>query len=262
MLGTASEARTDFPDLSLSPDGTRAAYAAEEQGSYDIWILDLKRGGRTRFTIASEPDGFPCWTPSGQEIAFGSLRSGNGDIFLQSADGSGETRAVIAGPSMDYPTGWSPDGRTLLFGRIDPKTGNDIWYARRKPDGAFEEPASFLQTSFDERRGQFSPDGRHVVYDSNESGRMEVYVRTFPDGGGRLQISTQGGDFPRWRRDGREVFYLRGDALFAVPVSLQGSRSAGAPVELFRNPGLVTTFNNLGVPVWSKNSRGVAVISE
>jgi Tol biopolymer transport system component len=238
-LWAAASSQSFTRHVGLSPDGTRVAYSAEEQGNDDIWILDLERQVRTRFSFGPEPDLYPKWTPSGKEIAFSSVLAGrNMDVFLQPADGSGEPRAVIAGPLRETATGWSPDGRILLFQRLDPKTGSDLWFTRRTPDGAFEQPAPFLRTAFEERDGKFSPDGRNVAYTSGESGRSEVHIRSFPDGGGKRQISVQGGDFPRWSRDGKEVFYRNGDALFAVPVSLQGSFSAGAAVELFRNPGL------------------------
>jgi hypothetical protein len=132
--------------------------------------------------------------------------------------------------------------KILLFYRIDPKTGYDLWFARRKPDGAFEEPVPFLQNSFSEYEGQFSPDGRYVLYISDESGHTEIYVRSFPDGAGKRQISAQGGDYARWSRTGKEVFYVNGGSLFALPVSPQGSFSDGAAVELFRSPGLQTSF--------------------
>src|SRR5262245_11879662 len=113
-LGTAATIQSYIPDLWLSPDGARLAYVGDEPGQLDVWILDLKRSVRTRFTFDPAPDVFPRWTPSGREIVFASTRTGPVNIFLQSADEDVTPRAVISGPLLNLPTGWSLDGRTLL----------------------------------------------------------------------------------------------------------------------------------------------------
>jgi len=239
-LADTGSPQTDIQYLSLSPDGAQAAYAAAEGGNQDVWIVELAHAVRTRFTFTPEVDRSPTWTPSGREIAFSSQRSDRSDILVQPSDGSGEPKAVVSGPLTQFATGWSPDGMTLLFHRVDPKTGLDLWKVRRKADGTFEQPSVWLQSPFGESRGSFSPDGRYVLYVSNESGRNEVYVRSFPDGGGRRQVSSGGGENPRWRRDGKEIFYVQGDALIAVEVNAAGdSLAIGAATELLRSPGLV-----------------------
>ncbi|MBL8290811.1 MAG: PD40 domain-containing protein, partial [Bryobacterales bacterium] len=231
-LAVAGAPESFLSNVSISPDGTRAAYSATEHGNSDIWIQNLNSPARTRFTFGSDSEFSPCWAPSGKEIAFNS----GGNILLQAADGSGEAKAIVTSPLPEMPLAWSPDGLKLLFLRNDPSTGGDLWFVRRKADGSFGEPVPFLRPVSSEQFGQFSPDGRFVVYGSDESGRREVYVRPFPEGGGKWQISTNGGVYPRWRADGKEIFYLKGNTLYGVPVSVSGSVSVGTAVELFRNP--------------------------
>jgi Tol biopolymer transport system component len=220
--------------VALSPDGTQTAYAANEQGNLDIWVGDLARGVHTRLTSAPGNDMSPEWSPTGQEIAVASERQGNFDVFLQTASGGGEPRPVVVSPFQDFPNAWSPDGMTLLFVRLDQKTGWDLWSAKRK-DGMFEPPSVWLQTPFHEIDAVFSPDGRYVAYMSDESGRFEVYIRPAGGSGGRRQVSANGGLFPWWNRDGREIFYQQGESLLAVPVTIAGGAvRLGAAVELFR----------------------------
>ena len=235
--------------VDLSPDGTQVAYSVAEQGKGDIWIADLTRGVRTRLTFSPERDWFPSWSPSGQEIAFASENhEGNFGVFLQAASGGSEPRPVVVSSLQDYPSGWSPDGTTLLFGRQDPKTGFDLWTVKRKADGTFEPPAVWLQTPFNEVRAVFSPDGRHVAYSSNESGRLEVYVRPSGGAGGRWQVSAQGGHHARWSLGGREIIYQSNESLMAAPVSIEdrGVRP-GVPMQMFRTRAVQPLFRSWDV---------------
>jgi serine/threonine-protein kinase len=271
-LGDAGSPHATLTTVALSPDGKKVAYSAAEQNHPDVWILDLERMVRTRLTFAPQNDAFPVWTPSGKEIVFTSFeRSGDGDLYIQSADGTGEPRPVIAGPTSDFSHDWSPDGATLLFVRRDSKSGNDLWTIRRKSTGEFEQASPWLATPFTDHSPRFSPDGRYVLYESNESGRFEVYIRPFA-GGGRRQISSGGGADARWRRDGKEIFYIRGNALIAVPVSTgAGPLTSGAPVELFRSAGLDTSLSRpyevapdgkrflISEPVGSEHSKPPAI---
>jgi dipeptidyl aminopeptidase/acylaminoacyl peptidase len=234
LADTGIPPSTNLRWVALSPDGTQAAWSAIEQGNRDIWTADLARGVRTRLTFAPEADAFPVWSPTGKEIAFGSARNGNFDVFVQAANGTGEPRPVVASPDAEWPNAWSPDGTTLLFQRASAKTGYDIWAVKRKADGTFDTPSAWLQTPFNEWRAIFSPDGQYVAYQSDESGRNEVYVRPAVGGGGKWQISTGGGTNARWSRDGREIFYAQGESLMAAPVSVAGGTLRQAtPVELF-----------------------------
>ncbi len=220
--------------LSISPDGTRAAYTAvEEAGFPEIWIADLVRSVRSRFSFGPIGSTFPRWAPTGKELSFSS-NVGRGDIVVQSVDGSADAKPAVSSEWYEYPMGWSPDGRILLFGRLQPMTGVDLWTVKRNPDGSFGEPAVWLQTTFDEGDADLSPDGRFVVYTSDESGRTEVYVRSFPAASGKRPISAGTGYRPKWGRDGKEIFYINAGSLYAVDISLD-LVSIGSPRKLFQN---------------------------
>jgi serine/threonine-protein kinase len=131
---------------------------------------------------------------------------------------------------------WSSDDRYLAYAAGDPAGGEGgIWYRERRPDGSLSEPVSFLRTPANERRTTFSPDHRYLSYSSDESGRNEVYVRPFPGGPGKWQVSTNGGDWPRWSADGKEIFYVEGPAIMAVSVSTSGNFTVGLPQQLFES---------------------------
>jgi Tol biopolymer transport system component len=229
------------------------------QGNTDLWLLD---GTRTsRFTFDAAVDRFPIWSPDGSRIAFDSTRTGHRDLYQGSSSRAGAEDLLVASPQDKVASDWSAGGRFLLYMSRDPQTTWDLWVLPLEGD---RTPWVFLKTPFDERYGTFSPDGRWVAYMSNESGRMEIYVRPFagpaasgvganaaernvrlpspersrrePDpAGGQWQISTAGGLYPRWRRDGQELYYLGPTgALMAAPITVTGSTVApGAPVMLF-----------------------------
>ena len=206
--------------ISLSPDGQLAALEARVEGNLDIWVQDRVRGVNTRLTFTEGHEGVPVWSPSGNDIAFFSRRrGGNADIYVKSADGSGEAQAVVSTPLDEWPSDWSPDGDYLLYQTRESETRLDVWYSKLNGENSGEEKVPFLQTPFDEKAAQFSPDGRFVAYSSNESGRFEIYVRPFPEGTGKWQVSRNGGNHPRWAKDGGELFYVSGDKLISVPVT-------------------------------------------
>ncbi len=241
-LGVAGMPAPSVRGLAVSPDFTRASFATETQGNSDIWIQDLGSNRRTRFTFHPQNDVYAVWSP-GSDIVFASSRLSNLNIemFIQGADGSGEPKRIAGSPGRpQFASSWSTDGLTVLINYQGPKTGPDIWYIHRNPDGSFGEAKPFLESPFDEQGAQFSPDAKWVAYESDESGRAEIYVRQFPGGGGKRQISVRGGSDPRWRRDGKEIFFLTAETLFAVPVSWNGGSplQAGDAVELFHSPGV------------------------
>ncbi len=211
----------------LSPDGRQLAF----NGAGDIWILDLERGTRTRLTVEGR-NYWPLWTPDDSRISFASTRSRSIDIYWKSADGSGETEPLlIRDPYPQIPLSWSPDGQHLLFTEIHPKSRGDIWVLSCTPDHSI---SSVIATKFHENWAAFSPDGDWLVYDSNESGRSEVYVQPFPGPGKRWQISPDGGSFPVWSTDGTELFYRQRDGwIMSVAVETEPVFVAKDPQRLF-----------------------------
>jgi eukaryotic-like serine/threonine-protein kinase len=235
-LGVVGD-RGDYGDLELSPDGERAAVSfAVGDGNYDIWLFDLARGLRTRFTFDPSTDVNPIWSPDGAHVAFSSNRRGGGHLYQKASSGVGTEDVIQADPSaVEAPLGWSSDGQSILYARTTAAgVGSfDLWVLPLIGD---RKPRPFTQTLFNETVGAFSPDGRLVAYVSSESGRNEVYVTPFPAPRGKWQISTTGGNWPRWRRDGRELFYLAPDnRLMAAEVNGAGSGfEVGAVRPLFQ----------------------------
>ena len=206
--------------LNLSPDGKNVAVSIEESpsGNADIWIYDVTRGPRTRFTHWAANAKVAIWSPDGAFVVFSSNRKGHYDLYRKPANGAGNEELLYADDLEKRPTSWSPNGKFVLYSTIgDPNTKQDLWVLPTG-GGAVDpgmRPSPFQQTTFDEYHGQFSPDGRWIVYQSNESGAFEIYAAPF-DGaeaapGRKFQISTGGGVQARWRPDGREVFYAAPD---------------------------------------------------
>jgi Tol biopolymer transport system component len=225
---------------SLSPDGLRVAAHRTLLGNTDIWIFDALRlrsgqaARATRFTFDAGRDLFPIWSPDGRQIAFDSNRSGHRYFYQKRSDLAGAEVPFLETPEDKVLNDWSPDGQSILYVTPnDPKTGADIWYVPLSGD---RKPIPFVVTPFLERAGQFSPDGRWVAYQSNETGRYEIYIRSFPGPGGQQQVSTSGGIQARWRSDGQELYYIAPDAkLMAVSITMQGTAiEPGTPVALFQ----------------------------
>lgn len=189
----------------LSPDGHRLAVARSNENSKatDIWIYEFSRNLMTRLTFTGA-NNLPVWSPEGRRIAFDSARDGAGFIVRKDVSGAGREERLAEGPKPVLD--WSRDGRYLLYEERNPKTGQDLMVLPL--DGpAPRTPIPFVQTPFDEKDGVFSPDGKWIAYDSNESGETEVYIQSFPPSGGKWQVSSGGGSYPRWRGDGKELFY-------------------------------------------------------
>jgi Tol biopolymer transport system component len=275
VTGTSSEP-DEYWGLHLSPDVSRAAardFTATARG--DIWLLDLARGIRTRFTFHQSPGYFPIWSPDGSRIAFsaGSLMD---SIYEKAASGVGAEKELLKQPGEPkLPTGWSSDGRFLLYHTpILWKTGADVWVLPvDRPEGVPRKPVLLLGTKFNEAYASFSPDGRWIAYTSDESGRYEVYVRPFvatdplrPSlGEAKWQVSKEGyggvagpaQQAPKWRNDGKEIIFIgRNGSPMAVDVSANGSEfRAGIPKQLFN------ARSNVGWDVTNDGKRFLMLVS-
>jgi serine/threonine-protein kinase len=212
-------------DLSLSPDGRLLALGVAG-GIESIWTYEIDRETLTRWT--SEWDNFhPVWAPSGREIAFASARASGWSLYKRDVDGVGEAERLDA---VGTPASWSPDGAVLAFNEYSAETGDDIWMLPLSGD---RKPEFFLNGRANETWPSFSPDGRWVAYQSDETGEFEIYLRQFPGGGGMRPVSTGGGAFPVWNPRGKELFYVSGDKMMAVVVETEGELLLGRPTVLF-----------------------------
>ena len=219
---------------SLSPDGSRVALRESTQGAYDIWIKQLDAGPRSRLTFHDAMEKMPVWEPGGLNVTFLSNRNGNFDVWSKPADGTGEAELILDLDDSLFKIEWSPDGAWLLLQTV----GGDILGYRPGEDG---EPTPILREAYFEGEPAVSPDGRWIAYASDETGRLEVYVRPFPDvGAGRWQVSSQGGRLPGWAHGGRELYFIEnrgGGAMWVVEVESAATFTHGTPAVLFESPG-------------------------
>ncbi len=223
--------------LALSPDGRRLALVRSVDGNSDIWLLEMGRNGAmSRFTFDAAGEGLPVWSPDGGRIAFSSPRTGVLGIFQRPIAG-GEDQLVLGGPLNSAPVDFSPDGKVLLALRADPVTHLDIWAVPVDPPG---DPYSLITSPFEDLGPQFDPTGTWVAYQSSESGHDEVYVRPFARNAAATPVSTGGGIQPRWRRDGKELFFVGSDGrLMATPIAWSSNHheiDMGTPRPLFQTP--------------------------
>jgi len=224
-----------YQDPKVSPDGKLVAFSEGNGDRSDIWLYDLARTTTTRLTFESD-NFYPTWSPDGRRVAFTSRRIGAADIFSVAADGSGGVTTVYRSPLLSFSGSFTPDGRTLLFRQTNPVSGFDI-LAVDVADSA-SDARNVLHAPFNETAPALSPDGRLLAYVSDETGRNEVYLRSFPGGEGRWAVSIDGGSEPVWRRDGRELFFRNGTGLYAVTVESAGGAAPriGHVVLLFQGP--------------------------
>jgi Tol biopolymer transport system component len=205
---------------SLSPDGRQLAVQRGVEGNADIWLLNLVRGGALRFTTAPQPEIAPVWSPDGKRIVFSAAYNGLFDLYRKAIDGTA-SELLLRTDDSKQATDWSHDGRYLLYRTITQSQNFDIWALPLDGD---KKPIPLVRTPFEERDAQFSPDGKWIAYQSNESGRFEIYMQPFPGPGARIEISTGGGAQVRWRADGKELFYIATDGrLMAVPLKTDSS---------------------------------------
>ncbi|MGH8149936.1 MAG: hypothetical protein ACRETB_08185, partial [Steroidobacteraceae bacterium] len=229
----------------VAPDGRRVVVVRFTAQSVNLWLLDGAR--MSRLTFGASDDFYPVWSPDGTRIVFSSNRSGAYDLYQTLVNGAvGDAQPLLSSGRVKIPgapTSWSPDGRFLLYRSSTRQTGADLWVL---PMVGAHSPSVFLKTPFAEDKGVFSPDGRWVAYESNESGRFEIYVRPFhppgakdsdaASGAAQWQVSTAGGIDPTWRPDGKEIYYVDpSGAMMAAPITVRGTAfAAGTPVKLFQ----------------------------
>ena len=222
----------EFHNPTFSPSGDRVAFdmADPRSGKIDIWVRDLARGVNSRFTFSAEDAAVPLWSPDGRRIVY---HQGAGwDLFEKPADGEGQEKPLLRNDEQKFPCDFSRDGRYLIYMSRGKETGWDIWVL---PTFGDAKPYPFLKTRFNDLMPTLSPDGRYLAYQTNESGRSEVYVQSFPGPGGKWQISTAGGAEPRWRGDGKEMYYRAPDQkLMAVGIEMEPKFTASVPRALFQ----------------------------
>jgi len=218
---TAFSGQGQYRDAALSPDGSKVLV----NHGPELWIHDFKRGTQSRLTFPGSFATSPAWSPDGKTVLFASDMGGDFDIYSQPADSSRPAELLLKRPYSQYPVSVGPDG-TVAFAEAHPVTGEDLWLL--SPDG--KTTPYRVSRSFDTNL-TFSPDGRWLAYDSDESGRRDVYVESYPDRKTKVVVSSTGGTSPVWSHDSRELFYCSPDSLMAVAVQPDGS--FGAPQRLF-----------------------------
>jgi Tol biopolymer transport system component len=233
ILGTLA----DYGNLELSPDGQRVAVAVLDptRGTHEIWMYNVASGTHAKFTADPADENWLVWSRDGKRVVFNSGRNGGLDLYQASSSGPTREEALLVDRDPKWPVSWSPDGRFILYVISSQRTGNDVLVLPLFGD---RKPFPFLQTAAAENWAAFSPDGEWVAYSSDEfeSGHPEVYVARFPPTSGRRwRISSGGGSQARWRRDGKELFYLApGRVLMSTAVGSVGSDfTAASPQPLF-----------------------------
>lgn len=237
-LGAVPVPSAQYQLPSLSPDERTVCvtrYVGPNEG--DLLMVDLVRGIGTRFTYGPRMNIWGTWSPDGGRIAFESNRNGNFDIFTKLANGALPESALVVGRSQfKHPYSWSPDSRLVAFYELSSETGFDIWLVPADGSGP---PVPYLKTPFQEQFPAISPDGHWMLYNSDESGRPEAYVQSFPAPGHKYQVTTNGSIFGFWRRDGKEIILVGLDTQSVLSVEVLESGTtfrASVPRLLFRSP--------------------------
>jgi eukaryotic-like serine/threonine-protein kinase len=229
-----SEAGTGgIAGIDLAPDGARFAVHVHEGDGGDIWAFDPDQRRLQRLTFdASQDNSSPVWSPDGTRIAFASRRTNGWGLYVKQADGAGDEEQVFESTEQVVPMGWSPDGKLLVYVKI--ANAADVWAVPLEGD---KQAFPIAQTSAVEVHPQVSPDGKWVAYQSNETGIAEIYIKQFPEGPAKRQVSTGGGSYPRWRADGKELYFIS-NGLNGVEIDTSGTLPRpGVPRLLFTGPG-------------------------
>jgi eukaryotic-like serine/threonine-protein kinase len=218
-----------YGNIFLAPNGRSVALDKTDiaiQNNIDVWTYELEGSKAKRLTFGPGLEMVPVWSPNASQFLYASNRRVNNDLYMKNSDGTQEERLIVHDETDKVPNDWSRDGKYILYTR-----GPDLWFS------AFPglKSSSLLKAVSSIRNGQFSPDGKWVAYASNETGKWEIYVTSFPDGRGKWQISTGGGEQPRWRGDGKELFYISSEEkMMAVPVTAGVKFDPGTPIVLFQ----------------------------
>ena len=240
-IGEPHDVSISYPGL--SPDGSRVVVQENATGNtgWDLWVHEMNRPIKTRLTDLPSSEIYPSWSPQGDRIIFSSGAAGpyHRDLYMVSADGSEDPVLFLESPEFrSYVTDWSSDGNTIVVWRQYLGSANaDIWYLRREEGGGWEK-SPFIESEYAEQLAKLSPDGRFIAYDSDQSGDREIYIRSFPEGTGLQRVSDNGGTQVRWRKDGKELFYVEGDSLMAVSVAASPKLTIGDPKKLFSDDTL------------------------
>jgi Tol biopolymer transport system component/tRNA A-37 threonylcarbamoyl transferase component Bud32 len=219
-----------YANVFIAPNGRSVAVDKTDMGSQnwnsDVWTYELQRDSAKRLTFDPSNHALPIWSPDAARLVYTSNPQLHNDLYMKNSDGAQEEKRIVQEDVDKWPNDWSRDGKYIVYNR-----GTDLWFVTL-PE---LKSSLFLKAPSVLRNGQFSPDGKWVAYASNETGKWEIYVTSFPKSGGKWQVSTGGGEQPRWRGDGKELFYLSSDRkMMAAPVTSGANFDAGSPVALFQ----------------------------
>jgi eukaryotic-like serine/threonine-protein kinase len=226
----------NYGNVELSPTGDRVAVDIVANGNRDVWVIDLARAVPSRISFDPGQDWTPVWSPDGNRVAYAASRNGATQIYQKASSGVGNDEPLFKLQNA-IPVSWSRDGRYIVFSRLKGGAGAgvDTWLLAL---GGEPKASPFIESPFDKAQARISPDGRWIAYATNDSGQHQIVVQSFPDPNvGRWQITAQGGVEPKWRRDGRELYYLAFDGkMMAVPIKTEPRFEAGTPTVLFDTP--------------------------